>query len=156
MPDKTFAEHLLSSAIARSLGTQTHSTLPGHGAGLPEHPQEMVIIETVKKILDELPRKTPVPAASTEGVAETGPPTPGAVAEGVRDGTTESGAKEEVHNQERKAAKDVVPPTEKSADAQTSGVAEQDATRSSERVTIAMETTPAPVTDAYPAQGRRP
>ena len=66
MPDKTFAEHLLSSAIARSLGQQVHSTLPGHGAGLPEHPQEVLIMQTVRKILDETPKKASAASAPAE------------------------------------------------------------------------------------------
>ena len=66
MPDKIFAEHLLSSAIARSLGQQVHSTLPGHGAGLPEHPQEVLIMQTVRKILDEAPKKAPAASAPAE------------------------------------------------------------------------------------------
>lgn len=59
MPDKVFGEHLLSSAIARSIGTQIYSTLPGHGEGLPEHPQEIVIMQTIRKILQEAPKTSP-------------------------------------------------------------------------------------------------
>lgn len=56
--DKEFGEQLLSSAIARSLRKQTYSSLAGHGEGQAEHPQELVIIQSLRKII-ESPTKKP-------------------------------------------------------------------------------------------------
>ncbi|KAL8824246.1 MAG: hypothetical protein Q9191_005184 [Dirinaria sp. TL-2023a] len=56
-PDKIFGEHLLSSAIARVLGTQTYSTLPGYGAGTPDHPQEVALMTSLRASLDGMRRK---------------------------------------------------------------------------------------------------
>ena len=115
MPDKTFAEHLLSSAIARSLGKQTYSTLPGHGVGLPEHPQELAIMQTVRKILDEAPKKaltTPVAADVALAAAKSDE----SVKLEAADTTVEAEARANCEEKEMGAVDAIKPESEKVAD----------------------------------------
>ena len=69
-PDKTFGEHLVSSAIARVLGTQSYSTLPGYGVGKPDHPQEVALMTSLRASLEGMRRK------SREADAEARPAAP--------------------------------------------------------------------------------
>lgn len=114
MPDKTFAEHLLSSAIARSLGRQTFSTLPGHGEGLPEHPQEVLIMQTVRKIIEEVPKK----ASTNSVVAET--PTSAVKFESgngpTPDESNKTAVKEETSSEDRGEAKGSTDATKEAAE----------------------------------------
>lgn len=150
MPDKTFGEHLLSSAIARSLGTQTHSTLPGHGANLPEHPQELFIMQTVRKILDEAPKKAQTLGGSTQkGGDGGGSLVPGEAGGKAAEAAVENGGKEEVKS-EAEAAQDA-PPLAESESVQSNGVREEAATMESTKpVTAEVDPDPATAADGTP------
>lgn len=147
MPDKTFGEHLLSSAIARSLGSQSHSTLPGHGANLPEHPQELFIMQTVRKILDEAPKKAVTAEKSGDGDGGLGP---GEGKGKVGEEAVEKGAEEEVKIEEPEAVMEVPLPAE-SGSVQSNGVCEEaEATQSSKPVTVKVDNDPAPAAESTP------
>ena len=151
MPDKTFGEHLLSSAIARTLGTQTHSSLPGHGADLPEHPQELFIMQTVRKILDEPSKNTQVVGAGAETPSsgdkggESGKLTPGEAARRVIEG--EVGPKGKEEERSSSDARKEVPPSS-TPDVQTGGVPVDGTTQSNKSVATGVDDTSATPTAA--------
>lgn len=152
MPDKTFGEHLLSSAIARSLGTQTHSTLPGHGANLPEHPQELFIMQTVRKILDEAPKKAQTPGGSTERGGDGGGGWgPGEAGGKVGGGLVEKGGEEEVKREGEGDATENAPPPAENASVPSKGFGEESkATDSSKPTTAGVDNNPAASTPQEP------
>ena len=79
-PDKIFGEHLVSSAIARVLGTQSYSTLPGYGVGKPDHPQEVALMTSLTASLEGMRRKAKEVDAEAAAAAKPARPDEGKVA----------------------------------------------------------------------------
>ena len=130
MPDKAFAELLITSAISRVFGSQQHSSLPGRGAGIADDPQEVMVMDALKNMIPSAVPKKDLPKpqkditgdtksqseATQEQPPNSGGSTPGAIAAGLVDkeaathGSSEAEVKEDDQEPSRETPLEVETP----------------------------------------------
>ena len=79
IPDKSYGELLVVSAARRIYGLQQFSSLKGRGRGIAEDPQELAIIEALRKVVKGAPKRE----AQVEQLSGAGRLTPGTIARGL-------------------------------------------------------------------------
>ena len=79
IPDKSYGELVVASAINRIFGLQQFSSLEGRGRGMAEDPQELAIMDALRKVVRDLPKRE----AQVEHLSGPVRLTPGTIASGL-------------------------------------------------------------------------